>query len=181
MTRSKYKEQQTETHTKKRPLEEQNIQPQTQLVKRQRIDNPKCEVKRSQMLLEQRTGRRRTQKKSLLICLLPSLRKFELMWAHVKGYSLWPGIIEEETKKGRYRIHFFGDYTRCDVTKSKIIHMMEGFNKFSSIDIRNPLLNKAISEAKFFVFNDKSKSCPICDILLMKTALNKPKAIEISN
>lgn len=152
ITRSKYKEP---------------IEPQSHFVKRRRIDEQRSQIKSSQTK-PQRKRIRQIRKCSMLLCLPPSLRPYEMVWAHIKGYPFWPGIIEEETPKGRYKIHFFGDYTSCDVTKNKIMHMMEGFNKFSTVEVRNISLNKAINEAKYFVLEPNRETCPICDMLLLK-------------
>lgn len=65
---------------------------------------------------------------SSLVSLKPAPIKYEVVWAHVKGFPNWPGIIEEETPKGKYKIHFFGDYSTSDVGKNKIMHLLEGFN-----------------------------------------------------
>lgn len=189
MTRSKSKQQQgnaiikTDVNKAKRQRIDEPQQ-ETALIesnlneaKRQRIDDQSSQVKKSQTKSKQRSNSNRTRKYSMVLCLPPSLRKFEMIWAHVRGYSLWPGIIEEEMPNGRFRIHFFGDYTRCDVTKSKIIHMMEGFNTFSTVEVRSPQLNKAIREAAFFVFDEERKSCPICDMLLLKISQSASKAI----
>lgn len=148
----------------KRPSD--GIQSQVQPAKKQRIGD------QSQNKLNPNSRSNNRRKQSMLVSLPPALRQYELVWAKVKGYSLWPGIIEAETPKGRYRIHFFGDYSSCDVSKNKIVHMMEGFNTFLTVDIHNPKLNKAINEAKFFVFNEKWTSCPICDMLLQKMGQN---------
>lgn len=109
---------------------------------------------------------------SSIICLKPSLRKYEMIWAHIKGYPNWPGIIEEETPKGKYRIHFFGDYTTSEVTKNKIMHLMEGFNKFTTVVAPTAQLTKAITEARYFVFDQNRNTCPICDMLLLKATTN---------
>lgn len=75
-------------------------------------------------------NRRRKSIAPSTLCLKPALIKFELIWAHIKGYSNWPGIIEEETPKGKYRIHFFGDYSTSDISRNKITHLMEGSFNF---------------------------------------------------
>lgn len=75
-----------------------------------------------------------------------------MIWAHVRGYPNWPGIIKSETPNGKYVIHFFGDYTRSELTKSKIMHLMEGFNQFATSK-PSIQLKKAINEAKLFVMD----------------------------
>lgn len=58
------------------------------------------------------------------LCLKPALREYEMVWAHIKGFRNWPGIIEHETPKGMYKIHFFGDYSTSEVSKNKIMHLL---------------------------------------------------------
>lgn len=83
-----------------------------------------------------------------------------MVWAHVRG---------EETKTGRYRIHFFGDYSTSEVTKGKIMHLLEGFDKFTTMVKPSILLCKAIEEAKYFIFDKVRSSCPICKMLKSKS------------
>lgn len=93
-----------------------------------------------------------------------------MIWGYVRGSSYWPGVIEGETPKGKYNIHFFGDYTNYDLPKSKIMHIMEGFNRMSTE--RNGNLNKAILEAKMFVFDQNRQTCAICEMLKLKKIIN---------
>lgn len=100
---------------------------------------------------------------------MPSLRKFELVWAHVRGFSVWPGIIKSETRRGRYLIHFFGDYTVSEVGKNHIFHFMEGFNRYSLLEKPSLLLIKAVKEVKIFLFDDVvPNECYICKMLKTK-------------
>lgn len=47
-------------------------------------------------------NKRKSRKiESQLICLQPALLKYELIWAHVRGYSIWPGIIEDILPNGK--------------------------------------------------------------------------------
>lgn len=85
---------------------------------------------------------------------------------------MWPGIIEEETPKGKYKIHFFGDYTTSDVSRNKITHVMEGFVHFSRMKKPTALLQKAITEAQICIFDENRTRCPICDVHLIKVAYN---------
>lgn len=117
------------------------------------------------------SARKKKPKKltSSILSLRPSFRPFEFIWAHIRGFSNWPGIIESETPKGRYRIHFFGDYTHAEVTKGKIMHMIEGFNQFATMTTATYLLKKAIGEAQYFTSDNNRNSCPICDMLVLKS------------
>lgn len=112
--------------------------------------------------------RRKSTLKTSTLSLKPSLYKYELVWAHVKGYPIWPGIIEDELPNGKYRIHFFGDYSRSDVNKTKIMHLMEGFDHYTAMVEPSTLLLKAMHECKLFVFEQNRKTCPICEVFKMK-------------
>lgn len=91
-----------------------------------------------------------------------------MVWAHVKGFKNWPGIIEEETPKGKYKIHFFGDYTTSEVGANKIMHLMEGFKNYASMEKPTPLLIKAITEAQMFILDKNVTECPICKMMKIK-------------
>lgn len=98
--------------------------------------------------------RNRTKKTIMtsILTLRPALQKYELVWAHIKGYANWPCIIEGETQSGKYLVHFFGDYTKSEVTKNKIMHLLEGFTKYANAERPNHLLLKAIRETQMFLF-----------------------------
>lgn len=105
--------------------------------------------------------------------MMPSLIKYEMVWAHIKGYPVWPGIIEGVSVKGRYLIHFFGDYSVSEVTKDKLFHFLEGFTKYSLLTSPSALLHKAVEESKLFLFDDDEKTCCcICKMLTMKANYN---------
>lgn len=147
-------------------------------MKIRRIDNiPKNEASMamipSSTARRQRRGNKGRKMVASILTLQPSCRSFELIWANLKGYPLWPAIIEEECPNGKYAIHFFGDYTRATVTKSKIVHFFEGFSLYSKLNSSNTLLHKAVREMHLFIFEkDNMQSCCICDVLLMKYASN---------
>lgn len=119
--------------------------------------------------------RPRTQTKkvaSTALMMKPSLRKFELIWAHIRGYRNWPGIIERETEDGRYEIHFFGDYSMAIVRKSQIMHLLEGFNDYYADKAPTALLVKAITEAEMFILDQNHRQeCPICKMFEIKNTL----------
>lgn len=89
--------------------------------KKRRLTNPKEGSSNSDVLKPKSKPRRTNCKKvpSTAMRLKPSLRRFEMVWAHIRGYKNWPGIIEEETPKGKYKIHLFGDYSTSEVGKNK--------------------------------------------------------------
>lgn len=79
--------------------------------------------------------------------LLPSFHIHELVWGYVRGYPSWPGVIECLTPKGKYLVHFFGDYTRAELGRSCITNFFEGFNQYTS-NFGNARLQRAINEAR---------------------------------
>lgn len=153
--------------TEKRKHSDLDIDSEMNTTKKPRIETSKLTIQKKQ------------PKKlvSSVLSLKPSLKQFEIVWAHVRGFANWPGIIEEETKTGKYLIHFFGDYTRSEVTKSKIMHLMEGFNQFATVQTPSMRLTKAIREAQFFILDKDRSTCPICDMLKMKLAFVNKKAL----
>lgn len=108
-----------------------------------------------------------------IIIMQPALIKYEMVWARVRGYAFWPGILEEETKKGKFKIHFFGDYTTSVVGKSKILHFMEGFSGYARQERPTITLHKAVEEARYFLFQKTiPTSCFLCDLLALKQRMN---------
>lgn len=139
--------------------------------------NEQKQIVKTQRIKEQNRSmvRRKYTKKTVarFISLRPALIKYEMVWAHVKGYANWPGIIEEQTPKGKYRIHFFGDYSTSDVTKNKIMHLLEGFNLYETLEKPNRLLEKALREAQMFVHDSNRTECPICRMIVIKAQMRQ--------
>lgn len=105
-----------------------------------------------------------------IVSIAPALIKYEIVWAHVRGYPLWPGVIQEETPKGKYKIHFFGDYSTSELTKNKIKPYLDGYKQFMTIK-PSQLLVKAVEESKMFLFEEnRPTSCYICQMFEMKRA-----------
>lgn len=102
--------------------------------------------------------------------LMPSYHKYELVWGYVKGYPSWPAVIEDVLPNGKYRLHFFGDYTKFDMARKNLTHFFEGFNLFSC-NFGNLKLRKAVEEAKIFLLggHNDMKDCFICSFLEFKT------------
>lgn len=124
--------------------------------------------------LKQKTKPKRMKKlPATALCLRPAFQKYEMVWAHVRGYRNWPGIIEEETPKGKYKIHFFGDYSTSDVGKNQIMHLLGGFKDYAVADKPTQLLYKAISEAQLFILEQNRKTCPICELFKLKAQIKK--------
>lgn len=114
---------------------------------------------------------------STAMMLRPALRKNEMVWAHIKGFRNWPGIIEGEQPNGKYTIHFFGDYSTSDVSKSKIMHLMEGFKDYANAKKPTALLLKAITEAQMFILDKNQTECPICKMMEVKKTLRHSEQI----
>lgn len=102
---------------------------------------------------------------------MPTFHVYELVWAYVKGYPSWPCVIESITEKGKFLVHFFGDYTKAEVTRKYITHFFEGFNQFGN-NFGNQKLRKAVEEAKICLLGSKSSNeCLICKMLDFKKKL----------
>lgn len=100
----------------------------------------------------------------------PSLIPYEMVWVHIRGYPIWPAIIEQETKQGKYDIHFFGDYTTATVTKHRIFHYLDGYKDYIKMK-PSELLTKAVDESKIFIFEEtKPTACYICEMIKLKRA-----------
>lgn len=135
-------------------------------------DRSKKTVLTKQKSQSQLKHRRSRKVVMTVISMPPALDKYELVWARVRGFPFWPGIIEEETKRGKYNIHFFGDYSKSEVTKSRILHFFEGFRSYSEHERPTKQLHRAVEEAKYLLFmENRSNSCFICDMLANKRNL----------
>lgn len=109
-------------------------------------------------------------KNKLALITPPDLSLYAICWVKIKGFKDWPGVIEDYVK-GRYKIHFFGDYSTAVVGKSKITNFYEGFGLFNHTfdDIK---LKKAINEAGICLMgNSTPTSCLVCSILNSKTRM----------
>lgn len=109
----------------------------------------------------------RNRSKTSNALMQPFLR-FDLVWAHVRGYCYWPGVIEDILNNGRYRIHFFGDYSEQCVTRNKIVNYFDGFNQFG-YNFNSTGLQKAVKEATFFC----STKNPKMNVLYAKWSIIK--------
>lgn len=80
--------------------------------KKRRIEFGKVEVmSKTKTRTRQLQIKRRNAAPSFL-SLRPALHQYEFVWTKIKGYSNWPGIIQREIPKGKFTIHFFGDYMK---------------------------------------------------------------------
>lgn len=65
-------------------------------------------------------------------------------------------------------IHFFGDYTRAEVGKNRIVDFFEGFEQYSGYK-GNQKLGKAIKEARNFLIGEQIlDECVVCKIPELK-------------
>lgn len=134
------------------------------------IGNESKKVKHNQLQrIVSKPLKRTPLKRAHKMQLLPTFHPFELVWAYVKGYPKWPGVIEGMRPDGKYTIHFFGDYTRSYVTKKNIFHYFEGFSEFGNT-FGNVRLGKAVQEAQIFLHENQndSKACFVCKVLEFK-------------
>lgn len=98
----------------------------------------------------------------------PSFHVNELVWAKMRGFPYWPGVIENVTSKGQYNVHFFGDYTRSHISRNNIVHFLDGFEQYSS-HTGNAKLLKAIKEARIFLLSEGAlNECLVCKIPKIK-------------
>lgn len=140
------------------------------------ISNDSKRMKFNQMLKtpSKRAAMKRTQKMQLL----PNFHPFELVWAYVRGYPKWPGVIEGIRPDGKYIIHFFGDYSRAFVSRKNIFHYLEGFSQFGNTD-GNVRLRKAVQEAQIFLLDTQSqcKDCFVCKVLEFKQMYSNSRSL----
>lgn len=108
----------------------------------------------------------RVPAKKLALLTPPNLNDFSIVWVKVRGHKDWPGVIENQVR-GRYKIHFFGDYTTFIVTKNKITNFYEGFGLFKHT-FEDVKLKKAVQEACICMMNEANRSpdhCLVCAIV----------------
>lgn len=141
------------------------------------ITSTELQSTESTVQIVQRTKSKKTSRQIILSnlksnALMPPLHEHQLLWGYVRGFSFWPGVLENILPNGKYRIHFFGDYSRADLTRRCILDYFEGFSQFEC-NFGNIKLKKAVEEAKYFLFGDNNKNeCYVCNILVQKTIYN---------
>lgn len=130
------------------------------------LENPNKRLRISIIQTPKKTGPERVPAKKLAMLTPPNLNQFSIVWVKVRGYKDWPGVIEAEIR-GRYRIHFFGDYTTFTVTRNKITNFYEGFGIFKHT-FDDPKLKKAVQEACICMMSKTDKCpdyCSVCAIV----------------
>lgn len=97
-----------------------------------------------------------------------NFQKGEVVWAKVRGYSWWPGIIKKITLKSdtleikenknkkelKYFVKFIGDNSHSILTKDKLQNFQEKFSVYSKSKKRQ-LIN-SIKLAKKFLSGEVS-------------------------
>lgn len=137
---------------------------------------PKPAVVRKQQ--DGKKTRTRALVKAVPNALMTLPRTNELVWAYMKGYPSWPGVVESILPNGKFLIHFFGDYILGQVTRKNITNYFEGFNQFAC-NFGNIKLQKAVEEAKYFLLGNLSfEKCSVCEILEYKRQL--PLKLQIN-
>ncbi|CAH0725286.1 unnamed protein product, partial [Brenthis ino] len=86
-----------------------------------------------------------------------SIRKFsigDLVWGPVKGYSSWPGKLENKVSESKWSVRWFGDRIPSEVEHSRLLTLCEGLEAHHAARMRhrksrklNTLLENAIQEA----------------------------------
>lgn len=106
-------------------------------------------------------------RKILSLVRQPQFKINEFVWAHVRGFAYWPGVIEEIEPKDKFTIHFFGDYTRATVGRNAISHFLEGFEQYSNN--KNRKLQKAVKEARILLLDKETiDECLVCKLLVLR-------------
>lgn len=47
---------------------------------------------------------------------------YGLYWVKLRGFCVWPGIVEQILDKNRFVVHFFGDYSRSTVHHNAFLY-----------------------------------------------------------
>lgn len=107
-----------------------------------------------------------TRKNKLALTTPPDLSEHAICWVKIRGYKDWPAVIER-CVNDIYEVHFFGDYTKAKVGRTKITNFYEGFSLFHKT-FDTPKLAKAIKEASICLMNATPQNpsfCYVCSIL----------------
>lgn len=153
------------TANKEPPTEtyHQKSQPHTSCQKRPSVDSLVNIPKRARMDIQEKKPQRKQIKRTCQSLMQQSFRVNDLVWAYVRGFPYWPGVIEGITLKGKYTVHFFGDYTRSDIGRRNVISFYEGFEQYSN-NFGNVKLQRAINKARILLLSEVNDECFVCKI-----------------
>lgn len=79
----------------------------------------------------------------------------DVVWAHLKGYSSWPGKIVD-LSSSQAKVYWFADYRESLVPKSKLESFEKNIQKYKAAINSKPMLKKAAEEASIFLVQKKS-------------------------
>lgn len=100
------------------------------------------------------------------------VQQYQLYWVKIKGFSMWPAVVERSNGTDEYFVHYFGDYTTSTKLNRScfLYNFEEGFVVFQTRPKSGINLIKAVKEASLFHLSHKESrqpliSCCICDYL----------------
>lgn len=108
------------------------------------------------------------KKKNLTITPQIQIEQYKIYWVKIRGYCMWPSMVERQTDLNRYTVHFFGDYTRSTVNRNSFLYnFVDGFVLYETIKSNNVKLYKAVAETSMYYAqavrsNCKIDSCAVC-------------------
>ncbi len=59
------------------------------------------------------------------------LNKGDVVWAKVKGFPWWPGVVVKVTRGGDVIVNFIGDESHAELPMSKVCKFMSHYDEFS--------------------------------------------------
>lgn len=91
----------------------------------------------------------------------------QIYYVKLRGYAAWPCVAEEPIAPNLFRVHFFGDYTRAVVFKTKFVsNFIDGFKTHENVRKPPKTLQKAVAEAAMlYSSSKKAVMCPLCNFL----------------
>jgi hypothetical protein len=101
-------------------------------------------------------------------------RKGEVVWAKIRGYPWWPGVIKNITmrlgkgdeRETKYTINFIGDNSHANLPSNKIDKFVEKFEEYSNTRHKG-LLNSIPIAKKIY-----KEEIPIDKLLVQRHNVN---------